>query len=325
MSDPGEPQELKTAEVDPIQAEASRKIWPTTSAVNAAKIRKARSILEKRKQFERGGTETAQVKYDGALAEYKEYLDLAKVGQALPQKQNPGRYNPLNSKDRKAERARIIEINNDIILTEAARKALPAAKEKLDRARRTLEFTNGKVSKANNANTPSPSAPSAPAPSAPAPYAPSVNIPPKVTQTVLPQSNSTATILVELQKQSIRLANIEEKLAGNKMTDKISEIAAAVKEAVQSSMPGTSSGPSDGKKIRNAVTIASNPDVANAAKKAAEAAREVVTEILNAKANAKAKPANPNPNPKANVNYEQVGGRRTRKAKARKTRSTRRR
>jgi hypothetical protein len=159
-----------------------------------------------------------------------------------------------------------------------------------------------------------PSEEPAPAPSAPAPSAPSVNIPTKVNQTVLPQSNSTATILAELQKQAIQLASIEKRLAGNKMTDKISDIAAAVKEAVQSSMPGTASGSSDGKNIGKAVTIASNPDVAKAAKKAAEAAREVVTEVLNAAAN-------------ANANPKKGGARRTRKAKAKakKPRSTRRR
>lgn len=158
-----------------------------------------------------------------------------------------------------------------------------------------------------------PSEEPAPAPSAPAPSAPSVNIPTKV-QPLVPasQSNSTATILAELQKQAIQLASIEKRLAGNKMTDKISDIAAAVKEAVQSSMPATGSGSSDGKNIGKAVTIASNPDVAKAAKKAAEAAREVVTEVLNAAA-------------KANANPNQGGGRRTRKARKSRSRSSRRR
>ena len=158
-----------------------------------------------------------------------------------------------------------------------------------------------------------PSEEPAPAPSAPAPSAPSVNIPTKVQPLVsASQSNSTATILAELQKQAIQLASIEKRLAGNKMTDKISDIAAAVKEAVQSSMPGTVSGSSDGKNIGKAVTIASNPDVAKAAKKAAEAAREVVTEVLNAAANAN-----------ANANPKKGGARRTRKARNSRSRSTR--
>jgi hypothetical protein len=187
-------------------------------------------------------------------------------------------------------------------------KRLKEIEEKINELVPSRTYPNGLPSE-----EPAP-APSAPAPSAPAPSAPSVNIPTKVNQTVLPQSNSTATILAELQKQAIQLASIEKRLAGNKMTDKISDIAAAVKEAVQSSMPGTASGSSDGKNIGKAVTIASNPDVAKAAKKAAEAAREVVTEVLNAAANAN-----------ANANPKKGGARRTRKAKARKSRSTRRR
>jgi len=303
-ADPGqvksEPLEL-TNITDPIEELARQRIWPTTSSVKAAQIRAAKATIEKRRQFGRGGAETAQEKYDNLLAEYNELKELAKEDQVLAKKQPPGYYNPTNSKARKAERARIIEHNNDIKLIEAARKALPAAKAKLDRARDTLKLTNGKVS---NANTPALA--SAPPPSAPVYQAlTSSNIPNK--------GNSTATILAELQKQAIQLASIEKRLAGNKMTDKISDIAAAVKEAVQSSMPGTGSASSDGKNIGKAIIIASNPDVAQAAKKAAEAAGVAVTKVLNATVAANAK--------------EQKGGRRTRKAKAkkRKTRSTKRR
>jgi len=149
------PKELKTAEVtDPIEELAKQRIWPTTSAVKAAQIRAAKATIEKRRQFERGGAATAQDKYDNLLAEYNELKKLAKEGETLPKKENPGTYNPLNSKDRKAERARIIEWNNDIIVVEAARKALPAAKAKLDRARITLKVTNGKVSSSNTPSAP---------------------------------------------------------------------------------------------------------------------------------------------------------------------------
>ena len=178
-------------------------------------------------------------------------------------------------------------------------KRLKEIEEKINELVPSRTYTNGL-----------PSEEPAPAPSAPAS---SMNIPTKVQPLVsASQSNSTATILAELQKQAIQLASIEKRLAGNKMTDKISDIAAAVKEAVQSSMPGTVSGSSDGKNIGKAVTIASNPDVAKAAKKAAEAAREVVTEVLNAAANAN-----------ANANPKKGGARRTRKARNSRSRSTR--
>jgi hypothetical protein len=289
------PKELKTAEItDPIEELARQSIWPTTSSVKAAQIRAAKATIEKRRQFERGGAATAQGKYDNLLAEYNELKKLAKEDEVLPKKEPPGYYNPTNSKDRKAERARIIEYNNYIKLIESARKALPAAKAKLDRARDTLKVTNGKVS-----NTNTPALAPAPPPSAPVYQAPtSSNIPNK--------GNSTATILAELQKQAIQLASIEKRLAGDKMTDKISDIAAAVKEAVESSMPGTSSASSDKNNMGKAVTIASNEKVAKAA---AEAAKKAIEGVLNSAEN-----ANP-----------QKGGRRTRKAKSRKSRSTRRR
>jgi hypothetical protein len=179
------PKELKTAEVtDPIEELARQRIWPTTSAVKAAKIRAAKATIEKRRQFERGGAATAQEKYDNLLAEYNELKELAKEDQVLRKKENPGTYNPLNSKDRKAERARIIEWNNDIIVVEAARKALPAAKAKLDRARITLKVTNGKVS---SSNTPTP----APLLSAPV----SGFYPPPSVQTETPQTPTVAAVV----------------------------------------------------------------------------------------------------------------------------------
>jgi hypothetical protein len=154
---------------------------------------------------------------------------------------------------------------------------------------------------------PSEDSASEPAPPASAPE-PSTNIPNKVSQTVVSQNNSTATILAELQKQAIQLASIEKRLESKENgASKIAEIVEAVKGAVTSQMPGTAS--SDGKNIGKAVIIASNRDVAEAAKKAAEAAGVAVTKALNATVAANAK--------------EQKGGRRTRKAKSRKSRKSR--
>lgn len=139
---------------------------------------------------------------------------------------------------------------------------------------------------------PAPSAPyEAPAPSAPA------NIPNKG------QGNNSTAILARLDQ---RLASIEKRLEGNGVGGKIAEIAAAVKTAVESSMPGTPSGAKSN--TNKAVALASNATVAKAA---AEAAKKAVEGVLNAAVNAK--PAN----------AKQEGGRRTRKARKSRSRSTR--
>jgi hypothetical protein len=134
---------------DPIEELSKQQIGLTTPSIKANQIRAAKATIEKRRQFNRGGTANAQTKYDNLLGEYKILVDLAKVGEPLPEKQNPGFPNPANDKDRKAERAAIIEKNKQRILIESARKALPAAKSKLDAARNRLKMVDGKVN-ANN-------------------------------------------------------------------------------------------------------------------------------------------------------------------------------